>query len=113
MTAIGDPEADAEFQDLLLQLAKAVANATAALVLQAKNVTSAIDDTVAQDKIIDAAKDTAMNTSQLVACTKVLAPHINSPLCQDQMIEAAKLVATSVDAVGESCYVSNIVNCIV
>ncbi|XP_057316525.1 talin-2-like isoform X2 [Hydractinia symbiolongicarpus] len=104
MTAIGDPEADAEFQDLLLQLAKAVANATAALVLQAKNVTSAIDDTVAQDKIIDAAKDTAMNTSQLVACTKVLAPHINSPLCQDQMIEAAKLVATSVDAVGESCY---------
>ena len=105
IAALGDPDADAELQELLLQLAKAVANATAALVLNAKNIASVTDDTQVQDKIIEAAKDTAMTTSQLVACTKVLAPHINSPLCQEQMIEAAKLVANSVDAVSGSCIV--------
>ena len=105
IAALGDPDTDPELQELLLQLAKAVANATAALVLNAKNVASVTEDTAAQDKIIDSAKDTAMTTSQLVACTKVLAPHINSPLCQEQMIEAAKLVANSVDGVSASCIV--------
>lgn len=107
MNAIGDTEINAEFQELLLKLAKAVANATAGLVLQAKNVASSADDTAKQDNIINSAKHTAMTTSQLVACMKVLAPHILSPLCQDQMIEAAKLVASSVDGVNKSCMVSN------
>lgn len=107
MVAIGNSDSDPEFETLLLQLAKAVANATAALVLEAKNVASTTEDTAAQDKIIDNAKDTAMTTSQLVACTKVLAPHIQSPLCQEQMIEASRLVATSVDGVQASCFVSD------
>ena len=105
MTVLGDSDTDAEFQELLLQLAKAVATSTAALVLQAKNVASLSEDTAVQNSIIDAAKETAMTTSQLVACAKVLAPHISSPVCQEQMIEAAKLVATSVDGVADACYV--------
>lgn len=61
-------------QDQLMKLAKAVASATAGLVLNAKNV--AKDPTVAQDKekqnqVIAAATHCAMSTSQLVACTKV------------------------------------------
>ena len=107
MQVLGDPDAtDLSFQEVLLTLAKAVANATAALVLKAKNVASACEDTAKQTKIIDSAKDTALNTSQLVACTKVLAPHIASPLCQEQMIESAKLVASSVEGVTGSCNVS-------
>ncbi|XP_047132289.1 talin-2 isoform X2 [Hydra vulgaris] len=104
MTVLGDPDTDVEFQELLLQLAKAVATSTAALVLQAKNVASLSGDTAVQNSIIDAAKETAMTTSQLVACAKVLAPHISSPVCQEQMIEAAKLVATSVDGIADACY---------
>lgn len=53
---LGDSDTDPELQELLLQLAKAVANATAALVLQAKNVASVTEDVQAQDKIIEAAK---------------------------------------------------------
>uniref|UniRef100_A0A7M5V5A6 Talin n=1 Tax=Clytia hemisphaerica TaxID=252671 RepID=A0A7M5V5A6_9CNID len=104
MIAIGDADVDAEFEELLLQLAKAVANATAALVLEAKNIASTTEDTNSQDKIIENAKETAMTTSQLVACTKVLAPHISSPLCQEQMVEAAKLVSSSVDGVQGACF---------
>eukprot|EP00795_Rhopilema_esculentum_P003812 gene3812-15100_t len=104
MRCFGDPDAaDMALQEMLLTLAKAVATATAALVLKAKNVAGSCGDTPAQKKIIDSAKETALSTSQLVACAKVLGPHISSPLCQDEMIESAKLVATSVDGVSGSC----------
>jgi len=104
MACLGEPEsAELALQEMLLSLAKAVATATAGLVLKAKNVAGACPDTPHQKKIIDAAKDTAMSTSQLVACAKVLGPHISSPLCQDEMIESAKLVATSVDGVSSTC----------
>ena len=106
MACLGEPEsAELALQEMLLSLAKAVATATAGLVLKAKNVAGACADTPHQKKIIDAAKDTAMSTSQLVACAKVLGPHISSPLCQDEMIESAKLVATSVDGVSSTCHV--------
>ena len=104
IATLGDPN-NAELQELLLQQAKTAANATGALVLNAKNIVSMTNDLQAQEKIIEKAKDIKMTTSQLVECTKVLAPHINNPLCQEQMTEAAKLVAKSVDAVSGLCLV--------
>ncbi|XP_071788038.1 talin-1-like isoform X4 [Asterias amurensis] len=93
---------DPKFQDLLLGLAKAVANATATLVLKAKNVASTTEDQGLQNKVIGSATQCALNTSELVACTKVVAPTISSPACQEQLVEAAKLVAKSVEAVVDS-----------
>ena len=49
---IGEEEvADKERQDILLGLAKAVANTTAALVLKAKNVASKCPDQTTQNKV--------------------------------------------------------------
>ncbi|GCB73134.1 hypothetical protein scyTo_0006641 [Scyliorhinus torazame] len=94
---IGESDADPRFQDMLMQLAKAVANAAAALVLKAKNVAQKTEDSVLQNRVIAAATQCALSTSQLVACTKVVAPTISSPVCQEQLIEAGKLVAKSVE----------------
>ena len=105
IATLEDPDANAELQELLLQQAKAVDNATGALVLITKNITSVTNDTHAQEIITEATKDIKMASSQLVECTKVLAPHINNPLCQEQMIEAAKLVAKNLDAVSGLCLV--------
>ena len=52
-------------------LAKAVANATAALVLKAKGVSSKCEDQITQNTVIHSATQCALATSQLVACTKV------------------------------------------
>ncbi|XP_061468452.1 talin-1 isoform X1 [Rhineura floridana] len=84
--------------DMLMQLAKAVASAAAALVLKAKNVAQKTEDSVLQTQVIAAATQCALSTSQLVACTKVVAPTISSPVCQEQLIEAGKLVAKSVES---------------
>ena len=54
-----------------MQLAKAVASATAALVLKAKNVAQKMEDSSLQMQVITAATQCALSTSQLVACTKV------------------------------------------
>lgn len=54
-----------------MALAKGVANATATLVLKAKNVASITDDQAQQNKVISTATSCALATSQLVACTKV------------------------------------------
>ena len=77
---------------MLLALAQAVANATAALVLKAKNIASQADDAENQNKVINAAKETARTTAQLVACVKVVVPSISSHMCQEQVVEAAKLL---------------------
>ncbi|XP_070599799.1 talin-1 isoform X7 [Erythrolamprus reginae] len=94
---IGESDMDPHFQDVLMQLAKAVASAAAALVLKAKNVAQKTEDSVLQTQVIAAATQCALSTSQLVACTKVVAPTISSPVCQEQLIEAGKLVAKSVE----------------
>ncbi|XP_072108484.1 talin-1 [Mobula birostris] len=99
---IGESDADPRFQDMLMQLAKAVANAAAALVLKAKNVAQKSEDSVLQNRVIAAATQCALSTSQLVACTKVVAPTISSPVCQEQLIEAGKLVAKSVEGCVEA-----------
>lgn len=60
------------FQDVLMNLAKAVANAAAMLVLKAKNVAQVAEDAALQNRVISAATQCALSTSQLVACAKVL-----------------------------------------
>lgn len=60
-----------EFQDVLVQLAKAVATSTAQLVLKAKTVSNECDDPALQDKVIHSATQCAFATSQLVACARV------------------------------------------
>ncbi len=60
-----------EFQDILVQLAKAVASSTAHLVLRAKTVSSQCEDQALQDKVIHSATQCAFATSQLVACARV------------------------------------------
>lgn len=95
---------------MLLQLAQAVANATATLVLKGKNVASQCPDTAQQANVIGAAKDTAMTTSQLVACVKLVVPTISSQMCQEQVVEAAKQVAKAVGDTEEACKVCREMN---
>ncbi|XP_045145036.1 talin-1 isoform X1 [Echinops telfairi] len=83
--------------DMLMQLAKAVASAAAALVLKAKSVAQRTEDSGLQTQVIAAATQCALSTSQLVACTKVVAPTISSPVCQEQLVEAGRLVAKAVE----------------
>uniref|UniRef100_A0A8C3BGS1 Talin 1 n=1 Tax=Cairina moschata TaxID=8855 RepID=A0A8C3BGS1_CAIMO len=99
---IGESDTDPRFQDMLMQLAKAVASAAAALVLKAKNVAQKTEDSALQTQVIAAATQCALSTSQLVACTKVVAPTISSPVCQEQLIEAGKLVAKSAEGCVEA-----------
>lgn len=100
---IGENETDERFQDVLMNLAKAVANAAAMLVLKAKNVAQVAEDTVLQNRVIAAATQCALSTSQLVACAKVVSPTISSPVCQEQLIEAGKLVDRSVENCVKAC----------
>uniref|UniRef100_A0A8D2Q7Q7 Talin 2 n=1 Tax=Varanus komodoensis TaxID=61221 RepID=A0A8D2Q7Q7_VARKO len=100
---IGENETDERFQDVLMSLAKAVANAAAMLVLKAKNVAQVAEDAVLQNRVIAAATQCALSTSQLVACAKVVSPTISSPVCQEQLIEAGKLVDRSVDNCVRAC----------
>uniref|UniRef100_A0A668T4P3 FERM domain-containing protein n=1 Tax=Oreochromis aureus TaxID=47969 RepID=A0A668T4P3_OREAU len=100
---IGENETDERFQDVLMNLAKAVANAAAMLVLKAKNVAQVAEDTVLQNRVIAAATQCALSTSQLVACAKVVSPTISSPVCQEQLIEAGKLVDRSVESCVQAC----------
>ncbi|XP_065937051.1 talin-1 isoform X14 [Magallana gigas] len=104
MTGIGETADDMDrmYQETLLALAKAVANATAQLVLKAKSVASTTEDQGLQNKVISSATSCALATSQLVACTKVVAPTISSPACQEQLIDAAKGVAHSVEGIVEA-----------
>ncbi|KAG9352349.1 hypothetical protein JZ751_020762 [Albula glossodonta] len=100
---IGESETDERFQDILMNLAKAVANAAAMLVLKAKNVAQVAEDTVLQNRVIAAATQCALSTSQLVACAKVVSPTISSPVCQEQLVEAGKLVDRSVEGCVKAC----------
>ncbi|XP_057660933.1 talin-1 isoform X1 [Diorhabda carinulata] len=92
-----------ELQDMLLSLAKAVANTTAALVLKAKNIASTCDDQQTQNRVIGAATQCALATSQLVACAKVVAPTIHSPACQEQLTTAVREVAKAVENLVAVC----------
>lgn len=58
-------------QDTLLSLAKAVATATASLVMKAKEVAKTAEEPAQQEVVISSATQCALATSQLVACSKV------------------------------------------
>uniref|UniRef100_A0A671T637 Talin-2 n=1 Tax=Sinocyclocheilus anshuiensis TaxID=1608454 RepID=A0A671T637_9TELE len=104
---MGEGETDERFQDIMMNLAKAVANAAAMLVLKAKNVAQVAEDTVLQNRVITAATQCALSTSQLVACTKVVSPTISSPVCQEQLVEAGRLVERSVEGCVKACHASS------
>lgn len=61
-----------EMHEMLLALAKAVANTTAELVLRAKSIAADCEDDKKRNEVIGAASQCALATSQLVACTKVV-----------------------------------------
>ncbi|CRL03205.1 CLUMA_CG016230, isoform B [Clunio marinus] len=98
-----DSEESRELHDMLLALAKAVANTTAALVLKAKSIASECDDEATRTKVIGAASQAALATSQLVACARVVAPTIQSPACREQLEAAAREVAKAVTNLVEVC----------
>ncbi|XP_022816795.1 talin-1 isoform X3 [Spodoptera litura] len=99
-----ETEEDKETQDILLSLAKAVANTTAALVLKAKNVAAQCrEDQPLQNSIIAAATHCALATSQLVACAKVVAPTLQNPQCRSQLSHAARQVASAVQRLLDAC----------
>ncbi|KAK7790683.1 hypothetical protein R5R35_008203 [Gryllus longicercus] len=103
--SLGDEE-DANqrgLQDALLSQAKAVATATAALVLKAKSIAATCSDQPTQNKVIGAATQCALATSQLVACAKVVAPTLHSPACQEQLVAAVKEVARAVEGLVAVC----------
>ncbi|XP_063702056.1 talin-2 isoform X1 [Culicoides brevitarsis] len=97
LSTIGEETVEGrELHDMLLGLAKAVANTTAALVLKAKSVAAECDDDDTRNKVIGAASQCALATSQLVACARVVAPTIESPACREQLEAAAREVAHAV-----------------
>ncbi|XP_064075627.1 talin-1 isoform X3 [Vanessa tameamea] len=99
-----ETDEDKETQDILLSLAKAVANTTAALVLKAKNVAALCkDEQPLQNSIIAAATHCALATSQLVACAKVVAPTLHNPACREQLTSAARQVAQAVEKLVTAC----------
>ncbi|KAJ9593984.1 hypothetical protein L9F63_014625, partial [Diploptera punctata] len=98
-----EDEASRELQDILLGLAKVVANTTAALVLKAKNIAATCDDQTTQNKVIGAATQCALATSQLVACAKVVAPTLHNPACQEQLMAAVREVARAVEGLVTIC----------
>jgi len=98
-------------QDTLIALAKAVASATATLVLKAKEVSNKCDSQADKNAVIGSATQCALAASQLVACTKVVAPTFSNPECQEQLVEAAKQVAKSVENVAETGQVRLLICC--
>uniref|UniRef100_A0A669BES7 Talin 2 n=1 Tax=Oreochromis niloticus TaxID=8128 RepID=A0A669BES7_ORENI len=116
---MGEGETDEKFQDTLMNLAKAVANAAAMLVLKAKNVAQVAEDTILQNRVIAAATQCALSTSQLVACTKVVSPTISSPGAaaypdnedqQQRLREAAEGLRVATNAAAQNAIKKKIVN---
>ncbi|XP_065332613.1 talin-2 isoform X2 [Cloeon dipterum] len=104
LASIGEEDdSSRELQEMLLGLAKAVANTTAALVLKAKNIAAACDDQNTQNQVIGAATQCALATSQLVACAKVVAPTLQNAACQEQLVGAVREVARAVEHLVSVC----------
>ncbi|XP_050096914.1 talin-2 isoform X2 [Anopheles aquasalis] len=104
LSTIGEESIESrELHDMLLSLAKAVANTTAALVLKAKSIAAVTEDEGTRNRVIGAASQCALATSQLVACARVVAPTIQSPACREQLEAAAREVAKAVANLAEVC----------
>ncbi|VVC41903.1 FERM conserved site,Vinculin/alpha-catenin,PH domain-like,IRS-type PTB domain,Talin, central,Ubiquitin- [Cinara cedri] len=101
LTQIGDDSAD-ESREILLNLAKAVTNTTAALVVKAENVAATVE-LQHQSNVRSAATTCALTTSQLVACTKVVAGTVENPSCKEQLMVAAREVVNAVEDLVSIC----------
>uniref|UniRef100_A0A8C5FXN4 Talin 1 n=1 Tax=Gadus morhua TaxID=8049 RepID=A0A8C5FXN4_GADMO len=117
LSHIGETDADPHFQDMLMQLAKAVANAAAALVLKAKNVAQKTEDSAQQNRVIAAATQCALSTSQLVACTRVsgrrhsgAAANPDSEEQQQKLREAAEGLRIATNAAAQNAIKKRLVN---
>uniref|UniRef100_A0AAY4E2G9 Talin 2 n=1 Tax=Denticeps clupeoides TaxID=299321 RepID=A0AAY4E2G9_9TELE len=112
---MGEGETDEKFQDILMNLAKAVANAAAMLVLKAKNVAQVAEDPVLQNRVIAAATQCALSTSQLVACTKVqrrcgAAAYPENEDQQQRLREAAEGLRVATNAAAQNAIKKKLVN---
>uniref|UniRef100_A0A669C3Q4 Talin 2a n=1 Tax=Oreochromis niloticus TaxID=8128 RepID=A0A669C3Q4_ORENI len=111
---IGENETDERFQDVLMNLAKAVANAAAMLVLKAKNVAQVAEDTVLQNRVIAAATQCALSTSQLVACAKVqkygAAAYPENEDQQQRLREAAEGLRVATNAAAQNAIKKKLIN---
>uniref|UniRef100_A0A8B9LFQ1 Talin 2b n=1 Tax=Astyanax mexicanus TaxID=7994 RepID=A0A8B9LFQ1_ASTMX len=107
---MGEGETDERFQDIMMNLAKAVANAAAMLVLKAKNVAQVAEDTVLQNRVITAATQCALSTSQLVACTKGAAAHPENEDQQQRLREAAEGLRVATNAAAQNAIKKKLVN---
>jgi talin len=67
---------------MLLALAKAVANSSAALVVKARKCAETVDDPQQREDVISTAAQTALAASELVACAKLVAPTVSSIIIQ-------------------------------
>ncbi|XP_036337556.1 talin-2 [Rhagoletis pomonella] len=94
---------NSDLHDMLLTLAKAVANTTAALMLRAKSIAASCEDEESRNRVIGAASQCALATSQLVACAKVVAPTLHNAACREQLEAAARNVARAVNNLCEVC----------
>ncbi|GAB0095550.1 talin-1 [Sergentomyia squamirostris] len=104
LSTIGEESPESrELHDMLLALAKAVANTTAALVLRAKSIAASVEDDDTRNKVIEAASQCALATSQLVACAKVVAPTLQNKACREQLEAAAREVAKAVNNLVSIC----------
>uniref|UniRef100_A0A8C7YS72 Talin 2 n=1 Tax=Oryzias sinensis TaxID=183150 RepID=A0A8C7YS72_9TELE len=108
---MGEGETDEKFQDTLMNLAKAVANAAAMLVLKAKNVAQVAEDTTLQNRVIAAATQCALSTSQLVACTKwVVISYPENEDQQQRLREAAEGLRVATNAAAQNAIKKKLVN---
>uniref|UniRef100_A0A7N8X5N4 Talin 2 n=1 Tax=Mastacembelus armatus TaxID=205130 RepID=A0A7N8X5N4_9TELE len=107
---MGEGETDEKFQDTLMNLAKAVANAAAMLVLKAKNVAQVAEDTILQNRVIAAATQCALSTSQLVACTKGAAAYPENEDQQQRLREAAEGLRVATNAAAQNAIKKKLVN---
>uniref|UniRef100_A0A3P8VSG0 Talin 2a n=1 Tax=Cynoglossus semilaevis TaxID=244447 RepID=A0A3P8VSG0_CYNSE len=113
---IGENETDERFQDVLMNLAKAVANAAAMLVLKAKNVAQVAEDTVLQNRVIAAATQCALSTSQLVAFT-IFTPTVSGAAAypenedqQQRLREAAEGLRVATNAAAQNAIKKKLIN---
>ncbi|UYV77351.1 TLN1 [Cordylochernes scorpioides] len=96
-------------QEVVMGLAKAVSNAAASLVLQAKAIaTRCVEHPEPQSAVIHSATQFALATSQLVACSQVIAPTITNRVCRHQLLEAAQEVAHAMEGVVVACQESGV-----
>ena len=87
---MGLANAQSKREDLLLDLAKEVAAATARLAKSSKDVAKSVSPDVDPKALIDDVTSCVLSTSDMIAVAKLLAPNIEDKQSKDLMLEAVK-----------------------